>query len=269
MTVKTPSERRTKKRRDHSKRRENIRWELDSPIRRKSPGRRAIDRSYVPGLKKRTELLSSLTGICVLTPSGQVGYFNEQRKFFVNNKLTETLLKYTIKFLKTYQKDPDGGNLRLAVICQTEKTRPWGTETLLMEEFVVRRLYAVSGQTAAELTAFQKRNQEKSVYRGMELLLERHEEAMPEIPIFCPVLYDRGTTLADYRSLAHSEKYISEGKAPVIEVLNIIAPIPVNKRNTSAILDLIHNVHSRIIKKELRKTPGFELVDKVKRIPKS
>lgn len=262
-------ERRFNKRRELAIRRENIRWDLDSPIRRKNPGRRVIDRSNVPGLKKRTDWLSSLMGICVLTPSGQIGNFNEQRKFVVNNKLSETLQKYTVEFLRKYQHDPDGGLWRLAVIYQTEKARPWGTETLIMEEFVVRRLYAVSGQTTGDLTAFQKRNREKSVYRGMELLRERHEETMPDIPIYCPVLYYRGTTLSDYRSLVHSGKYISEGEAPVIEVLNIIAPIPVNKRNSSAILDLIHTVHNRIIKKELRKSPGFELVDKVRLISKS
>jgi hypothetical protein len=206
-------------------------------------------------------------GICVLTPSGRLGYYNEQRKFVVNDKLTGALLKYTIEFLKTYREDPDGGNHRLSIICQTEKARPWGTETLIMEEFVVRRLYAVSGQTTAGLTAFQKRNREKSVYRGMELLLERHDEAMPGIPIFCPVLYDRGTTLADYRSIAGSAKSDGGEKAPVIEVLNLIAPIPVNKRNAGEILDLIHNVHGRIIKKELRKTPGFKLVDNVNARP--
>ena len=263
MPVKKIPERRAKNRRELAKRREKMRWELGNPIRRKNPGRRATDRLSVPDPKKRTELLSSLTGICVLTPSGRIGYFNEQRKFVVNTKLTESLLNYTIEFLNAYQADPNGGNHRLAIICQTEKAKPWGTETLIVEEFVVRRLYAVSGQTTAGLTAFQKRNREKSVYRGMELLLETHNETMPGIPIYCPVLYDRGTTLADYRSIAGSEKYYGGGKAPVIEVLNLIAPIPVNKRNASEILELIHNVHGRIIKKELRKTSGLKLVDDI------
>lgn len=263
MPVKKPPERRVKQRRVLAKRREKMRWELESPIRRKSPGRRTIDRSYVPGPKKRTELLSSLTGICVLTASGRIGYFNEQREFVVNNKLTDALLNYTTEFLRKYQEDSDGGNHRLAIICQTEKAKPWGTETMIIEEYVVRRLYAVSGQTTAALTTFQKRNREKSVYRGMELLLERHDEAMPGIPIYCPVLYDRGTTLADYRSLTGTDKYNGDGKAPVIEVLNLIAPIPVNKRNAGEILDLIHNVHGRIIKKELRKTPGFKIIENV------
>ncbi len=37
-------ERRKKARRTAKDRRDNMRWELDNPIRRKSPGRRAFDR---------------------------------------------------------------------------------------------------------------------------------------------------------------------------------------------------------------------------------
>jgi hypothetical protein len=37
-------ERRKKTRRKGQDRRENMRWELDNPIRRKNPGRRAYDR---------------------------------------------------------------------------------------------------------------------------------------------------------------------------------------------------------------------------------
>lgn len=46
-------ERRKKTRRMSSDRREQVRWELDNPLRRKNPGRRAYDRlPYMPGPKK-------------------------------------------------------------------------------------------------------------------------------------------------------------------------------------------------------------------------
>jgi len=46
-------ERRKKVRRVNSDRREHVRWELDNPLRRKNPGRRAYDRlPYMPGPKK-------------------------------------------------------------------------------------------------------------------------------------------------------------------------------------------------------------------------
>ncbi len=46
-------ERRKKTRRVNSDRREQVRWDLNSPLRRKNPGRRAYDRlPYMPGPKK-------------------------------------------------------------------------------------------------------------------------------------------------------------------------------------------------------------------------
>jgi hypothetical protein len=264
MTLKKTPERRTKAKRVLAKRREKFRWELDSPVRRKTFGRRVVDHAHLPGPKNRVEFLANFTDFCILTPSGLLGYFNKQRKFIVNTRLTEALLNNTINFLKAYQADPEGSNHRIAIIRQTEQARAWGAETLILEEFVVRRLYAVSGQPTAELTAFQKRNRENSLYRGMELLLERRDEAMPGIPIYCPVLYDRGLTLADYQRMAGVEKYSGDSKSPVIDVLNLIAAIPVSKRNATEIQELINGVHNRIVKKDLRKTPKFELVEDIK-----
>ncbi|HYA39538.1 MAG TPA: hypothetical protein VEI74_14825 [Candidatus Methylomirabilis sp.] len=46
-------ERRKKVRRVNTDRRERVRWELDNPLRRKNPGRRAYDRlPYLPDPKK-------------------------------------------------------------------------------------------------------------------------------------------------------------------------------------------------------------------------
>lgn len=46
-------ERRKKTRRANSDRREHVRWDLNSPIRRKNPGRRTYDRlPYLPDPKK-------------------------------------------------------------------------------------------------------------------------------------------------------------------------------------------------------------------------
>lgn len=46
-------ERRKKMRRVNPDRREQVRWDLNSPLRRKNPGRRAYDRlPYMPGPKK-------------------------------------------------------------------------------------------------------------------------------------------------------------------------------------------------------------------------
>ena len=255
-------ERRKKARRLEVKRRRKLRSEPEKTTRREHQARRNVDRLSALAPQSRTELLTGLAGFCILTSAGRLGAYNEKREFVINARLSRALINYTVDFIKAYESDPDIGNRRIAIICQSQELKPWGTQTLVMEQSIVRRLYPLSGQMSAELTAFQKKNQENSVYRGMELLLEWHDEAMPGIPIFCPVLYDRGTTLADYRSFNRDDDACSK-KTPVIEVLNLLAPIPVSRRNAIEIMELIHNVHGRIVKKELRKSPEFCLVDDI------
>ena len=255
-------ERRKKTRRLEVKRRRKIRSESEKTIRRTNQGRRNFDQLSASAPKSRAELSTGLTGFCILTSAGRLGAYNEKREFVVNTRLSRALMNYTVNFLKAYESDSDIGNRRIAIICQSKELKPWGTDTLIMEDSIVRRLYPLSGQMSAELTAFQKKNQENSVYRGMELFLEWHDEAIPGIPIFCPVLYDRGTTLADYRSFNFDDDSWPK-KTPVIEVVNLLAPIPVSRRNAIEIMELIHNVHGRIVKKELRKSPEFCLVDDI------
>ncbi|MBI3546043.1 MAG: hypothetical protein HY081_05550 [Gammaproteobacteria bacterium] len=258
-------ERRNKARRLLAKRRKAMRWKLENLIRRKSPGRRTTDRSVAADAKKSENLLSTLAGLCVLTSTGLLGYFTAERKFVINTELTQALLNYAKEFLKVYKAAPQTEGRRIGIIYAPEKNQAWHSATLLMEETVVRHLYPVQGQATAKLTVFQKKKQENSLYRGMELLLEAMNEAMPGIPKYCPVLYDRGTTLADYPELAVENA--ADKKSPVIEVLNLIAAMPFNNHDIVKIIEVIHNVHNRIVKKDLRKPLKFELINKVGMTP--
>jgi hypothetical protein len=72
-----------------------------------------------------------------------------------------------------YLRNPEQGNFRLAIIHRMQEKRPWGSECLFLEKHIVRRLYPVTGMTTdVDLTSFQRKNREKSIYRGMELFLE-------------------------------------------------------------------------------------------------
>lgn len=258
-------ERRNKARRLLAKRRKAMRWSIENPIRRKSPGRRTSDRSTAAAAKSSQNLLSTLTGLCVLTSTGLLGYFTNERKFSIHTELTQALLDHAKEFLKSYKAAPQTESRRLGIICAPEKTQAWHTATFIMDETVVRHLYPVQGQTTAKLTVFQKKKQENSLYRGMELLLESMNEAMPGVPKYCPVLYDRGTTLADYPELAAENS--AAKKSPVIEVLNLIAGMPFNNHDVVKIIEMIHTVRNRIVKKDLRKPLKFELINTVNPSP--
>src|SRR3989344_4110573 len=143
---------------------------------------------------------TGLIGFYVLTPDGQLGTYDQDMKFVVDAKLTKAFAKYNRRFLMTYLQNPMQGNFRLAIIHRTQDKRPWGSETLLLDKNIVRRLYPMTGTTELDLTAFQKKNREKSIYRGMEIFLDYKDVSAPGLPVYCPVLYERGTALIDYEA---------------------------------------------------------------------
>ncbi|HEY5682050.1 MAG TPA: cyclic nucleotide-binding domain-containing protein [Sulfuricaulis sp.] len=206
-----------------------------------------------------------LFGFYVLTPEGQLGSYNQSGKFVVDAKLTKAFEDYNRRFLMSYLQNPAKGNFRLAIIHRTKEKRPWGSETLLFEKYIVRRLYPMTGTTELDLTAFQRKNREKSIYRGMEIFLEYKDNSMPDIPVYCPVLYDRNTTLTDYASdLDHTANSDDRGTS-VVEVLNMLAGIPVGRRYTPEIGILKDKIYQGIIKKDMRKSEEFTIIGDIRR----
>src|SRR5687768_251690 len=133
---------------------------------------------YVPETKGRNykpvnviDTLVNLTGLYVLTPEGELGAYRDGKTLVLDEALTRELGDYLRRLLANYLMDTHTGLYRLGVIYHARDQRPWGSDTFALEESIVREVYSVSGQSAG-LTAFQKKNREKSLYRGMELLLE-------------------------------------------------------------------------------------------------
>ena len=211
------------------------------------------------------ETFPGLIGFYVLTPDGQLGTYDQNRKFVVDTKLTKTFADYNRRFLMAYLQNPEKGNYRLAIIHRTQEKQPWGSETLLLEKGIVRRLYPMSGTTELDLTAFQKKNREKSIYRGMEIFLEYKDTATPDLPIYCPVLYGRGTTLGDYAAILDRPVTAADRETPVVEVLNMLNGIPVGRRYTPEIALLKEKIYEGIVKKGMRKSAEFTLIEDIRR----
>jgi len=153
--------------------------------------------------------------------------------------------------LETYTDDPDAG-LRVALLYRASQPRAWGHETLRLEEGVVRDLYPIAGRGGGPLTVFQQKNREKSVYRGMELLLDYRKESEPRAPIYCPVLYDRRSLLGQYPSPSADTK--EPHYLPVIEVLNLVGTIPIGRRDVPAVHTLMQTLSARLIRKDMRRS---------------
>ncbi|MFP5348247.1 MAG: hypothetical protein ACLGHO_00195 [Gammaproteobacteria bacterium] len=199
----------------------------------------------------KTALPLKLTGLYLLTDDGELGVFDDGNALTIDAALSKAFLLHNRRLLEAYTGDPDAG-LRVAVLYHATQPRAWGHDTLRLEESVVRDLYPVAGRGGAPLTMFQQKNREKSIYRGLELLLDYRKETEPRAPIYCPVLYDRRTLLGQYPSLPADTA--EPRQLPVIEVLNLVGTIPIGRRDVSAVHGLMQTLSARLIRKELRRS---------------
>ena len=207
-----------------------------------------------------------LAGFYVLTSDGELGHYDKNDKFILDAKLTKAFANYNRQYLMTYLRNPEQGNFRLALIHRSQEEKPWGSYTLLLEKHIVRRLYPVTGMTMElDLTAFQKKNREKSIYRGMELFLDYKDSSTPEMPVYCPVLFVRDTTLDDYAPILDGQLTSADRETPVVEVINLLAAIPISRRFSPEIATLKEKIYHGVVKKGMRKDAGFTLIEDIRR----
>jgi len=207
---------------------------------------------------KLIEAIPDLANFVILLANGKLGTYRDTGEFVVNQQFTEIFAEHAQAFLKVYNDNPDADGYRLGIVFPTREEKPWKSATLALETEVLRKLYPSGGTRDKELTAFQKRNIEKSIYQGVELLMEHHDEALQGVQLYCPVLFFRQTTLDLYSHLLPREGIPADEKTPVLEVLNFLAPIPRGRRNTEGIASLAKHIYDGVINKGLRKNSyGF------------
>lgn len=197
-------------------------------------------------------------GFYVLTASGDLGVYDAQRNLHIDASLSDAFREHNRSFLRSYLSGSQSDEFRLAILYETLKTREWGRLTLSLEDGVVRDLYSTGGRAGA-LTVFQQKNREKSAYRGMELLLESRHESAPEIPVYCPVLFDAHASLAKRVSALGREPDKAERDIQVLDVLNLIAGIPSARRGSPEILALVDKLRQGIIRKDQRRDIAWEI----------
>lgn len=118
-----------------------------------------------------------------------------------------------------------GHPLRIGILFCAAEPRAWGADVLLLEEAVVRELYPVTGPAEHELTAFQKKNREQSIYRGGELLLDFRSDLRSTVPVYCPVLYARGLTLDQLAPAFGLVPRADEARRPALALLNLLTKV--------------------------------------------
>jgi hypothetical protein len=201
----------------------------------------------------RLPLFKNIRNLVMLGSRGELGHVTEQNTFRADPVLVRQFAGYTVRFLRDYLNDVNNHRYRVGLIYHAARPKPWGTETLRLTDDVVHTLYPVSGASRNELTGFQRKKLENSIFYGMELLLEYVIKEMPGMPAFVPVLYDRGTNLGDYVAVTSGGLVNENAAEPVIEVLNLVGPATIARENMEALRALREHVYTSFVHKDARK----------------
>lgn len=194
-------------------------------------------------------------GFYVVTHDAQLGTYDEAGAFISDPPLSDALAPCLRELLASYLSNPENPAARIGLLYRAPEPRLWDAATLLLEDHVVRDVYPVGGPPSHELTVFQKKNKEKSAYRGAELLIEYRHDAAPDESVYYPLLYDRGTTLDQYPGAGATKQ-----RVPVLEVLNLI-PALSSRRRHPEVPALIERMRRDLIRKDLRRGSGLTLID--------
>jgi len=201
------------------------------------------------------EVLSPLRGLYQLTAQGALAFYNRAGEQVIDQELTALFQPYAMRLLVSYLRDPqadvEGSPCRIAVLGNLPDRR-WRSMTLVLETPVLRRLYKVQQARRDEVTPFQRQNRQQSAYRGMQMLLEYKQDTQPGIPIYCPVLFDRRTTLAQYPDLLDHDPPAAPQDVPVFDVINLMLALPANMRTQAPVWALLRRIYQGIVERELR-----------------
>lgn len=208
-----------------------------------------------------TDIISHPVGLYVLTDIGDLGFFDTSQRFQIDQDATSALQtrRLNLAALREHLAQGDTDQLRVGVVGRAGGIRDWGRTSLFFEDSVVRALYPISGSVSQNPTVFQRKNQEKSLYRGMELLLEYRRTQYPDAAVYCPVLFDCGTTLDRYPGIQACVTP-ENAAAPALDVLNLVAVVLPDGRDAAVLNGIKARLHAVLIHKERRRTQHFELL---------
>jgi len=210
-----------------------------------------------------TGYLSNLPpGICILTESGDLGVLEAGYGLRTSAALTRALASHIRGFLDAYRSDPHNGERRVAILHYAGGSHPWASATLSFEDQVVRNLYPAGGRGRGGLTSFQQRQRHRSLYRGMELMLEYRRESRPDTPVYCPVLYAVPTGLVDRATSLGRTLLPEEAEGQVMDVLNLATLGEGRTHDSPAIRTLNTLLHRLLINKQLRCESSYDLMER-------
>ncbi|HKQ31140.1 MAG TPA: hypothetical protein VJS66_07645 [Burkholderiales bacterium] len=209
----------------------------------------------------KTDLISTLHGLYVLTKHGELGLYDEQRQFHVDADLSAALREHCMALLERYRQNGDRCRARIGFIHPTREARPWKSATFFFEEHTIRYLYPV-GTANAPLTAFQRKNQSNSYFRAMEILINTRTQETQTM-LYCPVLFDGNGTLDKYVKALGRLQQENDIDMPVVEVLNLVDGLPPVHRHAQ-LQTIETKLRAVLIERSKSTAATFTLLDTVR-----
>jgi len=201
-------------------------------------------------------MLPGVEGFYVLRASGEVGRYQPDGRFVPEPELSRSLTDQVNEILRLYRAG-QVSELVLGLVTADLKDREWRTASLVLTDHALREIYRTSGDQNAPLTNFQKRNRIKSLFQGMEVIMDARDPNQPEYPRHCPLFF-----APEVDTAALARRYGVEDVAPdrVLEVLDLIAPLDPESRRAPVFSRMVLEVSRSRISPELRTGPELMVV---------
>jgi hypothetical protein len=210
------------------------------------------------------ELMPDIRGVYLLTANGGLGSYGDDNVFRVDDRLSKSLSDLVQAFALDLKRTRNTNGWRIGIVHADHAAKPWLSATLAFEDHVLRDLYPIPADGAENLSAFQRGNREKSLFRGLELLLDHHDPLGADTTRFCPVLVYRSTTLAQYTPGFGREQRASDAQTPVVEVIDLLAGATLTQSCHPAVEQLVRAMRRNVIRPELRSIPNLHMLDEAR-----
>lgn len=197
--------------------------------------------------------LPGIEGFYFLTPAGELGRYQSDGRFLSEKDLTSGLADKISVLLRAYR---EGGSVAIALVTPAVAEQLWRSASLVFSDNAMHEYCKTSTDPEAPLTAFEKRNKTKSIFQGMELLLDARELSDPPYPRCCPVLFPPEVG-ADVLSARYGLPI--DDPHTVLEVLDLMAPLTPDKKRHPYLARMVMEMQRTRIAPEMRSEPELVL----------
>jgi hypothetical protein len=212
---------------------------------------------FTPRNRPLPDSLPGTEGLYLLTATGKLGRYQTDGIFREEPALSGRLADKIARVLRQYRSGAVN-DLALALITPNTPDQPWQSSTLVFGDAAVREVFRTRDEGETPLTSFQKRNKVKSVYQGMELVLDTKKASQPQLPRYCPVLF---VPEVNDETLRRRYNTGALDTRRALEVLDMMAPISPKEQQDPALTEMAIEMSKAKIAPEVRHAPELTLVE--------